>query len=380
MKVRLLEDYEKKNIIPLYREVFDDSDDYVRYFYKKVLPESGVFTCTVNGRIVGMLCLIPKRICVGTKIISCYYIYGVATRPDWRRKGVMSHIMKEAVNHLRLHGTSDYFTYLIPNPAGNAAIYEKYGFGGVMDKICVTDKTGGVFCEKHIVKRRAGRSDIACLAEFAAAHVSKSYDVYITRDNSYFENMFSLMEAEGGSIDIYFEEKKSGGKKKDRMNDTTDSGTHVRTERMIAGYRIGFDDETVEEIYDEYAFGARNQTDRTDISEIAACGADTNDIIRPYIMARILNISKMIPLMRTVDEGEIILHVTDPVIAENNGMFLWRYGDTCSLEKIYEENMDFSNVITVGIGELASHIFGCRRTAGLPKMRVKKGVFINDYV
>lgn len=375
MRVRMLEDFEKKEILPLYENVFDDSKEYVNYFYKNVMPKSSVFTCSVNGETVGMLCLIPKNVSVGDIRIACRYIYGVATRLEWRKKGVMSRIMKEAVNHLYMSGTSDYFTYLIPSPAGNAAIYEKYGFGTVMDKVCETDKTDGVFYENNILKRRAVRSDIGCLSEFATAHVSKSYNVYLTKDKSYFESMFSLMEAEGGGIDIYFAEK------------YTDGNIDGKTDGKIAGYRIGFDDETVEEIYDD-VLGARNRKSQTD------------DKISPYIMARILNISKMIPLMRTVDEGEIFLNVEDSVIDENNGVFLWRYGDTCSFERTDSGSTSFSNtvsnhmvsnnavcgdkekkqIIHIGIGELASHIFGYNSVAGLPEMCVKKGVFINDYV
>ena len=152
MKVSLLEDLEKKNIIPLYREVFEDSEAYVNYFINNVLPESSVFTCKMNGFLVGMLCLIPKKVCVCGIEICCQYIYGVATGLEWRNKGVMSRIMREAVNHLYLHGTSDYFTYLIPSPASNAAIYEKYGFGTVMDKVCKTDKTESVCLEKKFLK------------------------------------------------------------------------------------------------------------------------------------------------------------------------------------------------------------------------------------
>ncbi len=422
MKVSLLEDLEKKNIIPLYREVFEDSEAYENYFINNVLPESSVFTCKMNGFFVGMLCFIPKKVCVCGIEICCQYIYGVATKLEWRNKGVMSRIMREAVNHLYLQGTSDYFTYLIPSPASNAAIYEKYGFGTVMDKVCKADKTESVYLEKNIFKRKACRSDIGCLSAFAAKQVGKSFGVYLTKDERYFENMFSLMEAEDGRIDIYTAYETPDGK----MDDKTNGRLNGRADK-ISGYRIGFDDETVEEIYDEDVIGVPDKTSRIEITDILCCDIEHYTLhatkkdpvknkeyepkneITPYIMVRILNISKMIQLMRTVEDGEIILNVIDSVIDENNGTFLWRFGDTCSLERTNSgnmlsdiiskdtvsksivsksivsksaicENSEKKKIMTVGIGELASHIFGYKSVAGLPEMCVKKGVFINDYV
>lgn len=360
MKVKRLEEFEKKDILPVYEDIFDDSDAYVNYFHNEVLPGSEVFACIVNDGITGVLCLIPKNVSVGNQKMLCHYIYGVATKTEWRRQGVMSCIIKNAINHLYLSGMGDYFTYLIPSPVSNVGIYEKYGFGAVMDKSCDshidmkmkintnmeinnemnTDVDIDInihFQNKYlnaVLKKRAEYSDAKRLSQFAEAYVSKTYGVYLTKDRHYFERMLMLMEAEGGGVDIYF------------------------VDGNIVGYRIGFDDETVEEVFDyETEDKAANE-------------------IRPYVMARIINIRKMMELMRTAEEGEVTVCVEDSVIDDNNGAYLWRYGKNISVF----ERTSLESKVKVSIGELASHIFGYRTVAGLPEMNVKNGVFINDYI
>lgn len=374
MKVRRLEEFEKKDIIPIYEDIFDDGDAYVNYFHNEVLPGSEVFACIVNDGITGVLCLIPKKVSIGSQIMPCHYIYGVATKTEWRRQGVMSCVIKNAINHLYLSGMGDYFTYLIPSPVNNAEIYEKYGFGAVMDKSCdshidmkmdmdMDDNTNintnintavdidiNIHFQKNylnvVLKKRADYSDAERLSQFAEAYVSKTYGVYLTKDRHYFEKMFMLMEAEGGSIDIYF------------------------VDGNIVGYRIGFDDETVEEVFDY-----KTEDKAANVSVNRSVNGSVNEI-RPYVMARIINIRKMMALMRTAEEGEVTVCVADSVIDDNNGTYLWRYGKNVSVF----ERTSLESKVKVSIGELASHIFGYKAVAGLPEMNVKNGVFINDYV
>lgn len=356
MKIRRLKEFEKKEIIPIYEDIFDDSDAYVNYFYNEVLPDSEVFACIVNDGITGVLCLIPKKVSVGSQKMLCHYIYGVATKTEWRRQGVMSCIIKNALNHLYLSGMGDYFTFLIPSPVSNAGIYEKYGFGAVMDKdinaniYTDVDIDTNIHFQKYysdtVLKKRAEYSDAERLSQFAEAYVSKAYGVYLTKDRHYFERMFMLMETEGGAIDIYF------------------------VDGNIVGYRIGFDDETVEEVFDyegedTAANGPVNRAVNGSVNEI-----------KPYVMARIINIRKMMELMRAAEEGEVTVRVEDPVIDDNNGTYLWRYGNNVSVF----ERTSLECKVKVSIGELASHIFGYKAVAGLPEMNVKNGVFINDYV
>lgn len=350
MKITMLKDTDKNDILPLYREVFCDSDAYVNYFSENILPDSSVFACIADNHIMGMLCLIPKNICVCDREIPCSYIYGVATEKEWRRRGVMSQMMKVAVNRLYTGGAGDYFTYLIPSPADNAAIYEKYGFCTVMYRNNGNTARLNNYADT-VLKVRARAGDAGRLSGFAMRHVGKTYGIYIKKDREYFERMISLMEAEDGYIDIYYRGD------------------------CIIGYRIGFDGETVEEVYDNEIL----DDDKTASGIGSAAGNNTGS----YIMARIINIMKMIPLMNTAGNGEIIVSVEDPVIDGNNGTFLWRYGGgTCSFERKETVLGDTGSniIVNVGIGELTSHIFGCKRVSGLPEMSIKNGVFINDYV
>lgn len=333
--IRFLEDREKLNITPLYEETFvEDTPEYKEYFYEEIVPNNQIAVDIEGNDIRGMISLIPKSVMVGKSKEHCYYIYGVATQSKYRNKGIMKELMKEVVQSL--HANGELFTYLIPSTETNGDIYEKLGFAYVMNKSCRKKKELRKKPTHSLVLRKADTSDYARLAIFAQSMMSERFGIYLTKDKEYFKNMFSLMEAEGGKVELYFENK------------------------IVLGYRIGFEDEIIEEVLDER------------ISELSY----VENNVKPFAMARLLNIRPVLSKLPTADRGSVVIRVIDDIVEDNNDTFLWRYDK--GHQSFEKTKMEPEVVVT--IGELTAHVFGYREYTGLPKMAANNGFFINDYV
>jgi len=332
--IRYLEDDEKNKIIPLYEATFDDEEKYKEYFFQEILPDNFVAVCQEDEEIRGMIHLIPKSIRIGNAKESCLYIYGVATMEKYRNQGIMKMMLDSVLNDL--YDSMECFTYLIPSSEMNALIYKKYGFGYVMDKKSIKEKEHRWKPTNSVIQRRAEKKDLGRLAIFAEDYMKKHYSVYIPKTKEYFKNLFSLMKVENGRLDLFFEGN------------------------IILGYRAGFEDEVVEEVVDE------------SIHSISWLSNNQ----KPYVMARIVNASKLLELVGTEESGSVVLKLNDPIIKSNDGVFLWTYGN-----KNYKfEKTDNIPDVEVTVEELATHVFGYREHPKLPKMKNKKGLFINDYV
>lgn len=332
--IRYLEDHEKLNIIPLYDKCFDDSPEYKKYYFEEVLPENHIAVSEENGQIRGMLHLIPKSVTIGKLRNHCFYIYGVATEPDCRNNGIMTGLMESVLKDL--HENMECFTYLIPSSPEKAGLYEKCGFSYVYDKQELKSEELRRRPTHSLVLRKADHADLARLAIFAESTMEDRYGIFLSKDREYFKNMFSLMNAEGGKIDLYFENK------------------------IVLGYRIGFEDEMIEEVLDD------------SIMSMSWEGTEKS----PYAMARILNIKKMLRMIGTRDSGRIVISIKDNVIEDNDGTFLWEFDHSQSSWNRTDQKPEME----LSIGEFTAHLFGYIHIPGLPEMNVKNGFFINDYI
>lgn len=332
--IRYLEDREKLNILPLYEQCFDDEEDYKRYFFEDILPDNQIIVNEERGEINGMLQLIPKAINIGKNRTHCYYIYGVATAKADRNKGIMKEIF---ANTLRdLYNNQECFTYLIPSSADSADIYRKLGFEYVMDKSVGIKEVIRKRPTHSLVLRKADFSDLSRLSIFAQSYMENKYGVFLSKDREYFKNIFSLMDAEGGKVELYFENK------------------------IVLGYRIGFEDEILEEVLDK------------SVEALSWQGSE----VKPYAMARLLDIPTTLKMIGTSNVGEVVIKLKDDIIEENNGTFLMQY----DRNKIQWKKTNMKPDIETTIGDFTAHILGYAKIDKLPEMNMKSGFYINDYV
>lgn len=337
--IRYLENEEKQNIRPLYEHCFDDTKEYVDYYFQNRLPANHIIVNERDGKIVNCAHLIPKTVVLGKLKTNIIYIYGVGTYEEYRNQGIMSETFDYLIKDMFLD--MEAFTYLIPEDEEKACVYKKLGFEYVMDKQEIKPVEQRKKATHSLIYRKAEKSDLIRLAIFAQAAMEKNYSVSLAKNIDYFKQLKELMEIEGGDIEIYVENK------------------------VIVGYRIWLDGEILEEVLD---------------SSIQSLNWLENKK-QPYVMARIINIRKTVRMLGFRGVGRKVLRITDSIIEENNGCFVLTYGHgNVKLDKVNEEQLDGEIEFDLTIGQLTAHIFGYKIIEGLPLVCKKGSFFINDYL
>lgn len=96
MEIRYFRGKEIHRTRKLYEEVFQDSREYTEFFFKKAERECTAVAAVEEEQVIGELFLVPKSIRWDGRWEKVFYIYGVATAPKHRGKGIMKALMAQA--------------------------------------------------------------------------------------------------------------------------------------------------------------------------------------------------------------------------------------------------------------------------------------------
>lgn len=112
----------------LWMTAFGDDEQFADSFLMRYYSRRRMLTAEADGRTAAMLHLLPFR----TELGRTTYIYGVATDPAFRGRGLASRLMREAMQLIA--GRGDDAAMLIPTPGQEwlRGFYEKFGFEGAV--------------------------------------------------------------------------------------------------------------------------------------------------------------------------------------------------------------------------------------------------------
>lgn len=114
----------------LWMEAFGDDEPFVDAFLIRYYSRKRMATVECDGQMAAMLHLLPFWSELGRTV----YIYGVATAPAYRRRGLAEQLMQEAMHRIDDEGADA--AILIPSPEPNKewlrGFYGKYGFAGAV--------------------------------------------------------------------------------------------------------------------------------------------------------------------------------------------------------------------------------------------------------
>ena len=171
---------------------------YLDYFFKNVYQPENCYVNITDGKIVSTLIRNPHAVMFNDRVLQASMIMGVATLPEYQRKGHMQELMEvvlDACEHSEL---------LTPIQSESPVIYEPFGFRTIYQR---TD----VRLERKDVKRI---TNFGCAYEPTPIDLLKVYSVFIrrfngfyARDLEYFVNYKKEIIAEGGKIVAYYNGK-----------------------------------------------------------------------------------------------------------------------------------------------------------------------------
>lgn len=193
MKVRKLRQEEHLRTRKLWEEIFtEDTPEFVDYYYSVKAKENEIYVIEDGDQIVSMLHLNPYQMRIGNQICQTHYIVGVATVPQYRRRGLMAELLNYVLRVM--HDRGEPFTFLMP---ASEAIYKPFGFEFVYTQgrsLVTTKNMNGEF-----VFTLATKEECQELAEFANAQL-QAYDITTWRTAAYYETVLKEKSSEDGGI------------------------------------------------------------------------------------------------------------------------------------------------------------------------------------
>ena len=112
-----------RQIRALWQEVFGDEREFVDNFLMHHHNPELCLTEEADGKVVAMLHIIPMNSRTG----RVAYIYAVATKAEYRRRGLASALVDKAVGLIEQTGDYD-IAALIPSDAASRRLYAAHGF------------------------------------------------------------------------------------------------------------------------------------------------------------------------------------------------------------------------------------------------------------
>lgn len=191
MNIQYLHGNEKNRIRHLYEKVFQDSKAFTDYYFAKEVPKNKVLAAVEDNAVVSMLQLAKKQVMIHNVEKTVHYVYGVATDVEYRHKGLMAALMKQAILDLEKKGEP--FLYLVPV---QPEVYRKFGFHTVYEKKCYR-----IPREEEIEKITApGEKDMVVLRSICDRILPAKYDTYLVHDRAYFLRALFQIKLDGGYV------------------------------------------------------------------------------------------------------------------------------------------------------------------------------------
>ena len=117
---------DKWNVADLWQESFDDSPEYVEFFFNHVYKPENTLVIKRDGFIVSALQMIPYTAKLSAKTVPAAYVCGACTHPFERGQGLMKTLVRHAKLEMKRRGFV--FAVVIPAEPSLFVFYEKLGF------------------------------------------------------------------------------------------------------------------------------------------------------------------------------------------------------------------------------------------------------------
>ncbi len=276
----------------LYEEVFyEDSKEFVEEYFKQDIFYNHILVHTENSNIVSMVQWIPKHVVFQRKNMIIPYLFAVATKAEFRKKGIMGNLLRKVL--LDLQESQIPFVYLIPAAKG---IYEPYGFRTARrrsekeyqklkeqsfnpNKLCVLEKTNfNLYIDQ--------------LLSYVDSKLAFTQDFYIKRDQQYYHKLLRLLSSEGGRIFLYLEQE-------------TIKGYGFTEKKEDTALRECI----VDEAYEANFLSAICQFHNQESIEVRGSHLET----------RIVDVETMLTLLKAEKEFQLVIRFTDSCISKNEG-------------------------------------------------------------
>lgn len=192
----------------LWQKCFLDTEEYTDYYFQEKTKDNIILRMFRENELVSMVHLNPYTICWQGREQTLYYIVGVCTEENHRKKGYMRKLLKEAFLYMKKKGCP--FTYLMP---AKKEIYEPFDFHFIYTQKRLKGQLAGL--ELAAAEKKSGllvrifeeltQEEKEEAAGFQNRKLSERFDLYALRSISYLERLSKEMKAAGGELLFFYD-------------------------------------------------------------------------------------------------------------------------------------------------------------------------------
>lgn len=291
----------------LWLRCFDDTEEYTDYYFDNRWNKS----ITILSDNVSMLHLNPYDILINGRETGIYYIVGVCTLEEYRRRGYMDSVLKKALEFMYKQGKP--FTYLMPaseeiyKPYGFTGIYPVRGFNGEIP--FKADMVQWIQCKSICIPYNMLKDrQKAELIKYTGNKLAGRFTCYPVHNKSYFKGLYEEMRVCGGDILTFWD-----------MDKNTCLGYIVYLcEEIPEIIESVFEKEIQREILTciKVLGFPRIKIYETNFWNLDCVGTGGQ---KNYLMARIVDLKAFVECIYTKERQEMWLEVSDGIISGNNG-------------------------------------------------------------
>lgn len=369
---------EKQCCRKLWEEAFpEDSREFGDYYFREKLKDNRILALVeeaeeqqlgiqeikarrtgdtkLSGNVQAMLHRNPYRLMVRGQQWQADYLVGVATRKERRHRGYMRQLLLQMMDDMRREKMP--FCFLMP---ADEAIYRPFGFTFIFRQpwFELTERGQGLRTDRwipyrgeitsQVMEEKESEKKLAVLSGWMNQWLANHYQVYAVRDEAYLSRLAKELASEEGTLDVFFDG--------DRIAAVESWWGSTQRERRLL-------------------YGEEPYVKTVDIEE------------KPAIMARIICPEEFVRVIRLrkkqqEEEMTVSLRLRDPLIAENDGTWLWHLnGEESWLERA---ELNGEADLTLTIEELTAWLFGYQVPAEAGKfadrIETLERVFLDEIV
>ena len=116
----------KEGTINLWRICFNDTEEFIRFYFERKYKDENTIGIEENGQIVSVLQMLPYTMTWNQQEVPVSYISGASTHPDARNKGLMQKLLTEAF--FTMKNQKFIFSILIPQEDWLYDYYSQAGY------------------------------------------------------------------------------------------------------------------------------------------------------------------------------------------------------------------------------------------------------------
>lgn len=314
MNIRTAKPNEKKAIIKLWEYCFDDSPNFVHWFFDTRYQHENTLVVCNYGRICSALQLLPYNISIRGKNMETSYIVGVSTWPEDRGKGYVSKLLYKSLEEMRER--KQWVSILLPF---NYNFYRKYGWETCYSYNLYTGHINNFFNYlegTHIhgdIRPISLPEDLEDLNK-CYSYYTKDLNGYVIRNKQDWNRILSDARIDGGDGYIFKKDNQTMGymflvNDQDGLSIREICCKDIDTYKEMLKIALNFSLEN-KKVFLQHKLGL---SPLPQIIEL--------DVIKqekPFVMGRIVDVEKALKNLPIRDDDELVIQVIDPLLEWNN--------------------------------------------------------------